>query len=86
MTIFWTLFPSLSAPFFPASPGRSRKVLGQKSLISRAPRERPKNFCENWTTVYSGHKVIVGVHTIGRKIDVYIRGFQIPRKRANLAK
>jgi hypothetical protein len=44
--------------------------LGQKSLILRAPHERPKNFCGNWTTVYSGHKVIVGVHTIGRKIDV----------------
>ena len=65
--ILWTLFPSLSSPFFPASPGRSRKVLGQKSPISRAPRERPKNFCENWMTVYSGHKVIVGVHTTRRK-------------------
>src|SRR6266403_4754680 len=86
-TIFWTLFQSLSAPFFPALPGRYRKVLGQKSPILRAPHERPKNFCENWTTVYLGRKVIVDVHTIGRKIDVIlIKGLQMPRKCAKLAK
>ena len=63
-TLLQTPFRSPSALFFPASPGRSKKVLGQKRPILRALREKPKNCCENWTTVYSGHKIIGEVSQI----------------------
>lgn len=64
MTLLWTPFRGPSAPFFQVSPGRSRKVLGQKSPILHALRERPKNFCEIWTTVYSGHETIADASVI----------------------
>ena len=65
-TLLRTLFRSPSAPCFPASPERSKKVSGQKRPTLRAPRERPKNCCENWTTVYSGHKQVSCIRSVCR--------------------